>query len=376
VDYRDSPEEAAFRAGLRRWLGSNVPAGWREATSRADADALHRLWHTSLYRAGYMGMSWPVEFGGRGLSPVYDAILNEEVGNADAPRLPIIGHVGRAIYLHGTEAQRSRFLPLLLSGEERWCQGFSEPEAGSDVASLRTRAERVGNVYIVNGQKMWTSLAMDSDWCLLLARTDPDAPKHRGISCLLVSMRTPGVTVRPIALATGNTETCLTFWDDVAVPADQMLGPPGGGWGIAITTLSQERGPSNQGFLAIYRRRLAEAEDMARRRGAEDDSEVRTRLAEAYVRGEVLRLVALEQLSAHLSGDAFGPEGSVAKLLWTEADQFVNHLKLDLAGAAALTGATPQHLADYLGSRQASVYGGTSQIQRNILARNVLGMPR
>ena len=172
------------------------------------------------------------------MSPVYDAILNEEVGGADAPRLPIIGHLGRAIYLHGTEAQKQRFLPPLLSGQERWCQGFSEPDAGSDVASLRTRADRVDDGYVVNGQKMWTSLAMDSDWCMLLARTDPDAPRHRGISCLLVSMRTQGVTVQPIVLATGSTETCLTFWDNVAVPADQLLGPPGGGWGIALTTLS------------------------------------------------------------------------------------------------------------------------------------------
>ena len=375
MDFRDSPAEAEFRGRLRVWLSDNNPG---LPASSTDDEYWERQaeWHTALYDAGFFGLSWPARFGGHDLPTVFDVILDDELAAAGAPPRPSLGYLVIGISTHGSDAIKDRFLPGLISGRERWCQGFSEPDAGSDVASLRTRADRVDDTYVVNGQKMWTSLAMDSDWCLLLARTDADAPRHRGISCLLVSMRTPGVTVQPVVLATGNSETCLTFWDDVVVPADQMLGEPGGGWGIALTTLAQERGPSNQGFLATYRRRLSAAEDIARRRGADRDPEVRRRLAEAYVVGETLRLVALEQLSAHIAGDAFGPEGSVAKLLWTAADQLVNHLKLDLAGADALTGAAPEDLADYLASRQASVYGGTSQIQKNILARTLLGMPR
>jgi alkylation response protein AidB-like acyl-CoA dehydrogenase len=377
MDYRDTPHEAQFRARLRDWLAGNIPAGWPEIRDDAGRRALRKRWHRQLYQAGYVGMSWPTEYGGQGLTPVYDAILNEEAAAAKAPPLPNnVGFLGRAMWTHGTEAQKKRFLPTLLTGEYAWCQGFSEPEAGSDLASLRTRAVRDGDHYVVNGQKMWTSGAHAADWCFLLVRTDPAAPKHKGISCLLTSMAVPGLTPRPIVLASGDPETSEVFFADVRIPADQMLGAPGDGWRIAMTTLAYERGPGDVGVIARYRRVLSELEEVARNRGLLADPGVRQELARAYVRGEALRLNVVEQLSARAAGHVTGPEGSVAKMLWTEAEQSLAHLALDLLGERALLGAEPEWLARYFTTRPISVFGGTAQIQKNILAQRVLALPR
>ena len=196
MDYRDTAEEATFRADLRAWLEATAPKDYAELVDHGERHEMQRQFHRQLCQAGYLGMAWPVEYGGRGLSPVYDAILNEEVGRSSCPPMPaMVNYLGRAIYTYGSEEQKARFLPTLLSGEVSWCQGFSEPEAGSDLASLRTRADLDGDEYVVNGQKMWTSGGQYADWCLLLARTDQEAPKHKGISCLLVDMRSPGITV-------------------------------------------------------------------------------------------------------------------------------------------------------------------------------------
>ncbi|MFD0661714.1 acyl-CoA dehydrogenase family protein [Thermocatellispora tengchongensis] len=295
MDYRDTPEEAEFRASLRAWLAENIPAGWDKIEDRDEAARMQRAWHRTLYEAGYIGMSWPKEYGGRSLSPMYEAILNEEAGNLNAPRLPSVGYIGRAVFTYGSEEQKKRFLPPLLSGEAQWCQGFSEPEAGSDLASLRTLARLDGDHYVVNGQKMWTSGGQYADWCLLLARTDPDVPKHKGISAFLVSMREPGVTVRPIVLASGEAETCEVFWDDVRIPVAQRLGAPGEGWRIAMTTVAYERGPADIGFIASYRHTLRRVERLAAERGLLERPETRKKLAAAYVRGEVLRLNCMEQ---------------------------------------------------------------------------------
>jgi alkylation response protein AidB-like acyl-CoA dehydrogenase len=377
MDYTDTPAEANFRSQLRQWLSRHALKDWRDVTDDAESDQLYRSWHQSLYQAGYLGMAWPAAYGGQDLSPVYDAILNEEVGNTESPPVPsMVNYLGRAIYTYGNDEQKSRFLPTLLNGEVRWCQGFSEPEAGSDLASMRTRAELFGDRYIVNGQKMWTTGGQHADWCLLLARTDPSVPKHRGISCLLTSMKVPGITVRPTILADGEPETCEVFWDGVEVPADQRLGEPGAGWRIAMTTVSYERGPADIGIIATYRKSLRDIEALALQRGRSDETEVRKGLAMAYVRGEVLRLNVVEQLSLRVSGRDPGPEGSIARMLWTDAEQTLQHLALDLAGADALTGAMPDRLAAYFRSRPVSVYGGSAQIQKNILAQHMLGMPR
>jgi alkylation response protein AidB-like acyl-CoA dehydrogenase len=376
MDYRDTPEEADFRARLRAWLADHVPPGWRQIEDHAEHDRMYRAWHRSLYSAGYMGMSWPKEYGGQDLSPVYEAILNDECGNADAPHVPSVGYMGRAIFTYGSDEQKRKFLPPLLNGEARWCQGFSEPEAGSDLASLRTRADRAGDHYVVNGQKMWSSGGIYSDWCMLLVRTDHEVPAHQGITCLLAPMDAAGIEARPIVLANGNPETAEVFWDGVEVPAENRLGEEGDGWRIAMTTVSYERGPGDVGTVAAFRRSLRQVERLAAEKGVIGDPEVRRALARAYVFGEAQRLNVAEQLSKRVSGHLPGPDASVSKQLWTQAEQYLQHVAMDLAGAGALTGEAPERLADYFMSRPVSVYGGTAQIQRNLLAQRVLGLPR
>jgi alkylation response protein AidB-like acyl-CoA dehydrogenase len=377
MDYRDTPEEAEYRAGLRAWLAENIPADHHLAKDQDEAARIRVDWHKKLFEGGYIGQSWPEEWGGKGLSPAMDAILNEETGNLDAPPLPgIVGYIGRALQMYGTDAQREKLLPSTISGEIQWCQGFSEPGAGSDLAALRTKAVLEGDHYVVNGHKMWTSSGQYGDWCMLLARTDPDAPKHKGISAFLVDMSTPGITVRPIVLADGSPETTEVFWDDVVVPADLMLGEPGDGWRIAMTTVSYERGPSDIGFISTYRRNLAELRKEAAESGVADRPGIRSRFARAYVLGEVLRLNVLQQLSMRVGGRPPGEEGSIGKLLWTQCEQELQHLAMDIFGADVVVGHRPRHLHRYFMSRPISVYGGSSQIQKNIISQRLLGMPR
>lgn len=376
MDYRDTPEEAKFRLELREWFKHNIPANWREVNDPEGLRALNKSWHQALYASGYIGLNWPKEYGGQGLSPSFDAILNDEAGRADSPRLPaMVNYLGRAIFTYGTEEQKQRFLPTLLSGEVQWCQGFSEPGAGSDLASLRTRAELDGDHYVVNGQKMWTSGALQADWCLLLARTDSSVAKHKGISCLLTPLDAPGITVKPIVLHSGDPETAEVFFDDVRIPESQRIGAPGDGWRIAMTTVSYERGASDTGSISALRRQLREIESIAAARGLLADPAVRQKLARAHVDIEALSLNVAQQLSMRLAGRDPGPEGSVGKLLWSKAAQYTMHVALDVLGADALTGNAPHWLAEYFTSRPVSVYGGSSQIQKNILAR-MLDMPR
>ncbi len=376
MDYRDTIDEAAFRAELRAWLAENIPQDWDHFPDDATKRRQDKAWHQALHKAGYIGMSWPVEYGGRALGPSYDAILNAEVALAGAPPLPgYVNFLGRALWTFGTEVQKQTFLTSLLNGQQVWCQGYSEPGAGSDIGSLRTRAELVGDHYVVNGQKLWTSWAHISDWCMLLVRTDPDAPKHKGISCLLTPMDAEGITARPVRLSTGEPETGEVFLDDVRVPADQMLGEPGDGWKIAMTTLAYERGPGDIGYVAQYQGALGTLTDLARQRGLLDDGGVRRQLAMAYVRGEALRLTVVDGLSLREVNNRSGEESSVAKMMWIEAEQNIRHLAMDILGADALTGVEPHQFSRYLWSRAVSVFGGTEQIQKNILARRVLNMP-
>lgn len=377
MDYRDTPEEAAYRSELRAWLADNVPAPLPHDATDEDQGRRRIDWHKRLYEAGYIGQSWPKEWGGKGLSPTMDAILNEETGNFNSPPLPgTVGYIGRVLQMYGTDEQRSALLPRSLSGDIQWCQGFSEPSAGSDLAALRTRAVREGDEYVVNGHKMWTSGGQYGDWCMLLARTDTDVPKHKGISAFLVDMKTPGITVQPIRLADGSPETSEVFWDDVRVPAANRLGEEGQGWRIAMSTVSYERGPSDIGFISTYRRALGNLEQAAARDGLLDDVSTRRRFARAHVMGEVLRLNVLQQLSHRVAGKAPGEEGSISKMLWTQTEQDLQHLALDLYGAEVATGARHDLMHSYFASRPISVYGGSSQIQRNIISQRLLGMPR
>ncbi len=376
MDYRDSAEETAFRTSLRSWLathGRRAPAG---ATDVERATLLGE-WHRDLYRGGWMGLSWPVESGGRGLAPIYEAILNEEVGSAGVLPLPHVAYLGRAIMLFGDQRQRSGLLQRLLSGEDVWCQGFSEPDAGSDLASLRTRAtRRPAGGWVIDGQKVWTSDAPWADLCLVLARTDPGAPKHAGISAFVVPMSAPGVEVRPITLSNGDREFSEVFFDGVVVDDEALIGRPGDGWSLAMSTVSFERGPADIGFSSRYTALRTELEADARARGRSTDPETRRVVARAFVITEVLRLQVLRSLSGRTDGAAPGPEGSIDKLLATQTEQELHHIAMGLRGVGPLVGDDPVALREYLYSRAQSIAGGTSQIQRTIVAERVLGLPR
>jgi alkylation response protein AidB-like acyl-CoA dehydrogenase len=373
MDFRDDPDEERFRAELRDWLVANLPTD-PAPLGGPERARFWRDWHRALYRGGWMGLSWPLAYGGRGLPATYEAIFNDEIGAAGAPPAPHVGFLGRALLHHGSDDQRHRFLPGLLSGEEVWCQGFSEPDAGSDLAALSTRAQLEGDRYVVNGQKTWTSDAAWADWCLLLARTDRTVPKHRGISTLIVDMHQPGVEVRPIVQANGDCEFNEVFFTDAEVPPDQLVGELGQGWNIAMTTVGYERGPADVGFSSRFARLVGELEGSAQR---QDINPVqRLDLARAFVSVTVLRAHVLRDLSARADGASPGPEGSITKLLATRTDQLLHHVHMDLVAPASLTGERPDALADYLYSRAASIYGGTSEIQRTIVAEHLLQLPR
>jgi alkylation response protein AidB-like acyl-CoA dehydrogenase len=376
MDFEDSAEEAEFRRELRVWLqehaGSQTPA-----TSDDERRNGMNEWHRLLYSGGWMGLSWPKEVGGRGLPLPYEAILNDEVGRIGAPAVPGVGFLGRAILDYGSDEQRARLLPDLLSGTSRWCQGFSEPDAGSDLANMRTRAVRVGDAYRVDGQKIWTSGARWADKCLLLVRTDPDQPRHRGISCLVVDMRAEGVEVRPILQISGDRDFAEVYFDAVMVPVADRIGEENRGWQLAMRTLAYERGLADTGQISRFLRvlhHLGEARQDGRLRGGAD---LDIRLARAKVAVEVLRVHSLRSLSRRVKDGADSPLGSVDKLFLSQTEQTLHRLALDLVGSGALLGEQGQGewLFEYLFSRAATIYGGSAQIQRNILAERALALP-
>jgi alkylation response protein AidB-like acyl-CoA dehydrogenase len=379
MDFRDSPEEQQFRAQLRTWLAENAPAEPIPVEPDARADFLN-AWNRKLYAAGYIGLSFPTEHGGRGLPVTYEAIYNDELGAAGAPPGPTFGHIANAIRLHGSDAQKKQHLPGLLSSTVRWCQGFSEPGAGSDLASLSTRAEPVASAgvvksYRITGQKIWTSDAVWSEWCLLLARTEAGSRGHRGISALLAPLRIPGVECRVIVTSSGSREFAEVFFDDAEVSADSVLGKPGQGWGIAMSLLGYERGPADIGWVSRFARSLRSLEDEAGRGGLRRESDLRNALARAYVDLRALQVQIQRTLSSRQDGSTPGPEGSVDKLLMTRTDQMLHHAMMDLRGSAPLL-AEGLDLDLYFWSRAQSIFGGTAQIQRDIVAQRVLGLPR
>jgi alkylation response protein AidB-like acyl-CoA dehydrogenase len=379
MDYRDSPAEAQFRTHLREWLRTNTP----EMPASSTADEYWHLqapWHQALHAAGFFGMSWPVEIGGQALPSVYDVILDEELTAAHAPPRPGVGYLVQGLLEHGSAEIRRRFLPGIVSGRARWCQGFSEPEAGSDLASLRTRARRTvaadgSDEYVISGHKIWTSYSDVADWCLLLARTDADVPRHKGISAFAVAMNQPGIEQRPIKMINGiTTEFGEVVFDEVRVPAANMIGEPGEGWRLAMTVVSHEREPGELGVVSRYSKT---AKDLAARVAAAPgsvDAEAKRDLAWALVEAEMLRLHVCRRLSARLDGIEHGPAGSVDRLLMTTTEQTVGHAALAIEGAGHHRG-DQTGLRTYLYSRAATVMGGTSQIQRNLIATRILGLP-
>jgi alkylation response protein AidB-like acyl-CoA dehydrogenase len=383
VDFADSPDDARFRATLRAWLAAHKPARAERVphddASLADEFAFLKTWQRTLFDAGYVGLLWPREYGGRGAPTVQQAILNEELARVRAPQLlnrVAINNAGPTLITHGTEAQKRRLLPPMLSGDEMWCQLFSEPGAGSDLAAVRTKAERDGDHFRVTGQKVWTSYAQFSKWAILLVRTNPTAPKHKGLTYLLLDMESPGITIRPLTQVTGSTEFSEVFLEDVLVPVANVIGAVDQGWEIAMTTLAHERGT---GFAfkeqVLCRIALDDAKDAARAHGRVGDPVVRQAIARGHIDVEIMRLLNCRTLTRLSKGLEPGPESSLVKLFWASLTQRVHELALEIQGpAAALAeGRWPQA---FLWSRVSSIAGGTSEVQANIIAQRILGLPR
>jgi alkylation response protein AidB-like acyl-CoA dehydrogenase len=389
VELRDSLEQARFRESVRRWLRENVPAEGPPAGVEARV-AFARAWQRRLWEGGWAGLDWPRRHGGRGAGPVEQAIYEEEYARARAPDLITLSVgtslVGPVLIAHGSRAQRQRFLTPILRGDELWCQGFSEPEAGSDLASLRTRGELRGDEIVVTGQKLWTSFAQAADRCILVVRTDPRAPRHRGLSFLLVDMRSPGIRVRPLREMTGEAWFNQVFFDGVRVPREDVVGEVHRGWEIVLTTLSHERGSSarHARLAADLERLVALARATPRGDGvAASDPRLRQQLARFAGEIAILRAIAYRNASRLERVGRPGPEGSVMKLLWSGLEQRVREVALEVLGPAGLVPAgDPRAVEDgawcheFLWSRAATLYAGTSEVQRNILAQRVLGLPR
>jgi len=386
VNFNYPPEAEAFRKEFRAWLDEHLTddvragAGWSMDLG-GDGIAALREWNRTLADARYAAIAWPEEWGGRGAGLMEQVVFAEEMHRASAPGTlnPLgLSNIAPAIIEHGTETQKRELLPRMLRGDDIWCQGFSEPNAGSDLASLQCRAVRDGDVWVVNGQKTWNTLGHMANWCELLVRTDPDAPKHKGITCLLVDMTLPGVEVRPLTTITGEVEFNEIFFDDVRVPVDQTLGPVNEGWRVAMTTLAYERGTVaklHMGLRAKVQRLLTLAQETPGRDGrpASEDPVLRQKLARVYLEAELLKLISDRAISAELHGRSMGPEGSIAKLVWSETEQHLTEVAADVLGPDALSGSWAR---DRVYSRALTIAGGTTQVNKNILAQRILGMPR
>jgi alkylation response protein AidB-like acyl-CoA dehydrogenase len=378
VDLRDTPDEAEFRAGLRAWIDENLPAeqrGGRGGAQRFE-DPFLREWSRKLYEAGYAGLTWPKEYGGVGAPYSFQAILYEELAAAQAP--PHIGVIGLSmagptIIAHGTEEQKARYLQPLLAAEEIWCQGFSEPDAGSDLAAARTRAERRGDVYVVNGQKVWSSFAHMADFCILVTLSDPEAPRYRNLTYLLVDMHAPGVEVRPLRQITGEAEFNEIFFTDVEVPIENRLDDEGNGWQVAMTTLLHERATLGFALTAtldgLVGRLLEDA------RGRELDPRLREAIAREWIELQGLLYTSYRALGTYERTGVPGPEGSGVKLRWSEANQRLTKLARELGESGGiLDDGWWNH--QQLRSRGNTIEAGTSEVLRNIIAERVLGLSR
>jgi alkylation response protein AidB-like acyl-CoA dehydrogenase len=395
VDFTLSPDQEAFRQRVRRWLEANIPDDWTKfglsEVPRPEAYAFLRKWQATLYDAGFIGITWPKEYGGQGLTFVEEMILHQEMALHKAP--PVlnvlgVGMAGPTIIAYGTEEQKKRYPAKILSCEEIWCQGYSEPNAGSDLASLQTRAVKDGEHWVINGQKVWTSLAHIADWMMLLARTDPDAPKHKGITYFLLDMKSPGVTVKPLKQLTGDAEFNEVFFDNVRVHESRVLGGVNNGWGVGLTTLMYERLALGFGLQVRLRISVDQLVDMARRmekngRSLTKDPVMRQKLAQLWIDTESLKYTGARAVTRLLKGELPGPEASTGKMMWVETHQRLQELAMEIQGpysqlargsAAAVDGGVWQY--SFLRSRANSIEGGTTEIQKNIIGERVLGLPK
>jgi alkylation response protein AidB-like acyl-CoA dehydrogenase len=396
MDFRLTPEQETFRAEVRAWLSANLPPDWASRpvvtdVPRSELYEFGRHWQRKLHEAGLLGLTWPKEYGGRGLTWMEELLLHEElVLHRAPPPLNVLGlgMAGPTIIAYGTDAQKQRHLQKILTCEEIWCQGYSEPNAGSDLASLQTRAVRDGGHYVVDGQKVWTSLAQIADWMMLLARTDPSVPKHKGLTYFLVDMHSPGITVRPLRQITGDAEFNEVFLENVRVPAENILGAEGQGWQVGLTTLMYERLALGFGLQARFEIATGAVLELARRmsragRPAARDPVLRQRLAQLVIDNAVFKYTAKRAITKLLRGEMPGAEASAGKIWWCDRHQGLQDLAQELLGAyGQLTRGSPWAVDrgnwhyTFLRSRANSIEGGTTEIQRNILAERVLGLPK
>jgi alkylation response protein AidB-like acyl-CoA dehydrogenase len=391
MDFEFTPAQEAFRKEVQLWLERNLPDDLRGrgfAASRAEPEDVRKLraWQKTMCEAGYVGMDWPREFGGRGASLVEQIILYQEMARAESPQLLNRGGLsmlGPTLMKYGTPAQHARFLRRILTADDIWCQGFSEPNAGSDLANLQTRAVRDGDHFVVNGQKVWTSMGHVADWCFLLVRTDPEVAKHKGISFLLVDMKTPGITIRPLRQITGEAEFNEVFYDNVRVPAENLVGTLNEGWGVALHTLSYERDLLTHIRHISLQTAVARLVKLAQDRGKASDPVLRQRIAAIYIGEQALKLNGYRSLTKILRGGAPGPEGSTAKLHWSQVDQEVALVATEVLGLSSQIAPGSPWAPDEgqwefyeLLARGSGIRAGTTEILRNILGERVLGLPK
>ncbi|MHB1421218.1 MAG: acyl-CoA dehydrogenase family protein [Bacillota bacterium] len=393
MDLTFTPENEKFREQVKAWVKDNLPEEWKTTNNALDQESRDRInqkWDKKLYEGGWAGISWPVEYGGMGATMVENLIFYEEMAKADAPSGLMHGKglVGPTLFAAGSEEQKKKHLPPILRGDVIWCQGFSEPNAGSDLASLQSKAVIDGDHLILNGQKVWSTWAYLADWIFTMVRTANTTPKHRGITYVLVDLRTPGVTVRPLKQIHKEAEFCEIFYEDVRVPIENVVGEINKGWYVAMHTLNNERSTAYLSTPIRYKRQLDRLADLARQtkrngRPLSEDSAIRQKLAQAYIEVESFRFIVYRAISTRLQGEGVGPEAAILKYYMSEMEQKMNELAMSIEGpysqllwgsARAIEEGYWPHV--YLGNRASTIAGGTSEIQRNIIGDRVLGMPR
>jgi alkylation response protein AidB-like acyl-CoA dehydrogenase len=396
-----SAEAEAYREKIQAFLAEHLPAGWRGigALGPDEAQSFSEEWRKTLHEHGYLAPNWPKEYGGGGLTPLEQVILAEELERAGVPTgiatdVFSIGMIGNTLLDWGTEEQKSYFIPRILSGEHRWCQGYSEPNAGSDLGNLGTRAVLDGDQWVINGQKIWTSAAQFANWIFVLTRTDPDAPKHKGITFLLCPMDQPGIEVRPIKMITGDAEFNEVFFTDARCPKENVVGQVNGGWAVAMTLLGYERGEAAATFPLKFRTELDRLVALAKERGVANDPIMRQRLAWCHSKVEVMRYLGMRTLTRYLGGGHPGPDAAIFKLYWSEYHKLVTELAVDVFGPDGMAPAgkwpnssfqtddagAPNDSASWVGTflnaRAGTIYAGSSQVQRGIIGEMILGLPK
>ncbi|MCZ7529194.1 MAG: acyl-CoA dehydrogenase family protein [Acidimicrobiia bacterium] len=392
MDFRDSPEEAAFRTEVREWLAENLTGEYAQVGGGAGpADDtswdIRVEWERLLGKAGWVGMSWPEEYGGRNASIIEQVIFGEEYAKANAPsRVSFFGEglFAPTLIEFGTEEQKKRFLPKIQLAEELWCQGYSEPNAGSDLANVQTRATLDGDEWVISGQKVWTTFAHYAAWCFAVVRTDPESTGHKGLSYMLVPMDQPGVTIAPLRQMTGSAEFNEVFFDEARTSADMVLGEVNDGWKVAMATLGFERGTAFLAQQLGFQRQLADVIAAAQERGKSDDPVLRQRLAGSYAGVQIMKYNGLRMLTNMVRKGVLGPESSIGKLYWSTWHRDMGEIALDVLGPeGALAAPSPDGEYDlnefqryFMFSRSETIYAGSSEIQRNILGERVLGLPR